>query len=40
MKTNEEYYPSWKTMERILISDIEQAAKIDYKYFIANNDVG
>ncbi len=40
MKTNENFYPSWKTKEKIMISDKNDAKDIDFKFFVASLDVG
>ena len=39
MKTNENFYPSWKTKEKIIISDKNDAKDIDFKFFVASLDV-
>lgn len=36
MKTNEHFYPSWKTKEKIMIKDIKDADDIDFKFFVAS----
>jgi hypothetical protein len=33
MKTNENFYPSWKTKEKIIISDKNDAKDIDFKLY-------
>ena len=39
MKTSPEFYPCWKTEQRIYITDMNQARFVEYKYIIASEDV-
>ena len=36
MKTNENFYPAWKSKEILIISEKKDAEDIDFKFIIVN----